>query len=85
MGGEWVEPDCNLPSGEAVCRQLLYSQRYFKKTFGIAATVGYNVDSFGHAGSLPQLLKKAGLRGYLMMRPHNMSAISLSVVQLAWN
>ena len=69
VGGEWVEPDCNLPSGEAVCRQLLYSQRYFKKTFGIAATVGYNVDSFGHAGSLPQLLKKAGLRGYVMMRP----------------
>jgi alpha-mannosidase len=69
VGGEWVEPDCNLPSGEAVCRQLLYSQRYFKKTFGIPATVGYNVDSFGHAGSLPQLLKKAGLRGYVMMRP----------------
>ena len=37
VGGEWVEPDCNLPSGEAVCRQLLYSQRYFKKTFGAPA------------------------------------------------
>jgi alpha-mannosidase len=69
VGGEWVEPDCNLPSGEAVCRQLLYSQRYFKKSFGRPASIGYNVDSFGHAGSLPQLLTKAGLRAYVMMRP----------------
>jgi alpha-mannosidase len=69
VGGEWVEPDCNLPSGEAVCRQLLYSQRYFNNAFGAPATIGYNVDSFGHAGSLPQLLTKAGLRGYVMMRP----------------
>jgi alpha-mannosidase len=69
VGGEWVEPDCNLPSGEAVCRQLLYSQRYFQKVFGAPASIGYNVDSFGHAASLPQLLVKAGLHGYVMMRP----------------
>lgn len=69
VGGEWVEPDCNIPSGESVCRQLLYSQRYFWKTFGQAAKVGYNIDSFGHAGSLPQLFRKAGLDYYVMMRP----------------
>jgi alpha-mannosidase len=69
VGGEWVEPDCNLPSGEAVCRHLLYSQRYLQKTFGAAAEVGYNIDSFGHAASLPQLFTKAGLRSYVMMRP----------------
>jgi alpha-mannosidase len=27
-GGMWVEPDCNLPSGEAFARHALYSQRY---------------------------------------------------------
>lgn len=69
VGGEWVEPDCNVPSGESVCRQLLYSQRYFWETFGHAAKVAYNVDSFGHAGSLPQLFRKAGLDSYVMMRP----------------
>jgi alpha-mannosidase len=69
VGGEWVEPDCNIPSGEAVCRHLLYSQRYFHKSFGAPASVGYNIDSFGHAGSLPQLLAKAGLGSYVMMRP----------------
>ena len=30
-GGMWVQPDCNLPSGEAFARHLLYSQRYFKE------------------------------------------------------
>jgi alpha-mannosidase len=69
VGGEWIEPDCNLPAGESVCRQLLYSQRYFQRAFGTTATIGYNIDSFGHAASLPQLLAKAGLRAYVMMRP----------------
>ncbi len=39
VGGEWVEPDCNLPAGESVCRQLLYGQRYFHQAFGTIATV----------------------------------------------
>jgi alpha-mannosidase len=69
VGGQWVEPDCNIPSGESVCRQLLYGQRWFADHLGRAATVGCNVDSFGHAGSLPQLLARSGLRGYVMMRP----------------
>ena len=46
-GGQWVEPDCNLPSGESVCRQFLYGQRYLAEHLGITATVGYNIDSFG--------------------------------------
>src|SRR5690606_32476452 len=31
--------------------------------------VGYNVDSFGHNGMLPQILKKSGLDYYVFMRP----------------
>ncbi|HLH99584.1 MAG TPA: glycoside hydrolase family 38 C-terminal domain-containing protein [Acidimicrobiales bacterium] len=69
VGGQWIEPDCNLPSGESVCRQLLYSQRYFHAAFGRTATVAYNIDSFGHAASLPQLFRQAGLDAYVMMRP----------------
>ena len=29
-----VEMDTNMPSGEALCRQFLYGQRYYKKAFG---------------------------------------------------
>jgi alpha-mannosidase len=68
-GGQWVEPDCNLPSGESVCRQLLYGQRFLAEHLGVTATVGYNVDSFGHAGTLPQLLAASGISAYVCMRP----------------
>jgi alpha-mannosidase len=68
-GGMWIEPDCNLPSGESMCRQLLAGQRYFRRAFGRIATVGYNPDSFGHSAGLPQLLTQAGLTSYVFMRP----------------
>ncbi|MBQ6706995.1 MAG: alpha-mannosidase [Clostridia bacterium] len=69
VGGYWIQPDCNMPSGESFARQALYSQRYFKDTFGVMATAGYHPDSFGHNGMLPQLLKQSGMDAYLYMRP----------------
>ncbi len=69
IGGWHVQPDCNLPSGEAFARQSLYSQRYFMENLGTTAKVGYNVDSFGHNYMLPQILKKSGMDAYIMMRP----------------
>ncbi|GIV16347.1 MAG: alpha-mannosidase [Armatimonadota bacterium] len=69
VGGWWIQPDCNIPCGESFVRQALYAQRYFRKTFGVTAKVGYNPDSFGHAGTLPQILRKAGLTRYIFMRP----------------
>ncbi len=68
-GGWWVQPDCNLPAGEAFVRHALYSQRYFKEKFGVISKVGYNVDSFGHNNNLPQILKKSGMDAYVFMRP----------------
>ena len=69
VGGMWVEPDCNIPCGESFVRHGLYSQRFFQKEFGRRATVGFNPDSFGHAGTLPQILRKLGMDGYAYMRP----------------
>ncbi|HJS18974.1 MAG TPA: hypothetical protein VJ785_09495, partial [Anaerolineales bacterium] len=69
VGGWWVEPDCNIPSGESFARHGLYGQRYFLKKFGVKARTGFNVDSFGHAGSLPQILKKSGIDYYVFLRP----------------
>jgi alpha-mannosidase len=54
VGGWWIQPDCNIPGGESFVRQALYGQRYFREKFGVTARVGYNVDSFGHHGMLPQ-------------------------------
>lgn len=69
VGGWWVQPDCNVPGGESFVRQGLYAQRYFKEKLGVMATTGYNVDSFGHNGMLPQILKKSGMENYVFMRP----------------
>jgi alpha-mannosidase len=69
VGGWWLQPDCNIPTGESYVRQALYGQHYFKEKFGVTARVGYNVDSFGHHGMLPQLLKGSGLDYYVFMRP----------------
>jgi len=69
VGGWWIQPDCNIPSGESFVRQGLYGQRYFQEKFGVTAKVGYNVDSFGHHGMLPQILKKSGMDYYVFMRP----------------
>jgi alpha-mannosidase len=69
VGGWWIEPDCNIPGGESFVRQGLYGQHYFHEKFGLTATVGYNVDSFGHHAMLPQILKKSGMPYYIFMRP----------------
>lgn len=79
-GGWYLQPDCNIPSGEAFARQGLIAQKYFMDKFGIYATVGYNVDSFGHNGGLPQILSKSGLKYYVFMRPDkNEKKIPLSL------
>ena len=69
-GGWWIEPDCNLPCGEAFARQALYGQATLQRLFGQRATIGSNVDSFGHSPQLPQLLRLGGLEGYVLMRPN---------------
>lgn len=69
VGGWWVEPDCNIPSGESFARHGLYSQRLFQRLFGRRARVAYNPDSFGHAGTLPQIFKQQGMEAYVFMRP----------------
>ncbi|MBA2296770.1 MAG: alpha-mannosidase, partial [Actinobacteria bacterium] len=69
VGGWWVEPDCNLPSGESFVRQALYGQRYLHEKFGIVATTGANLDSFGHNATIPQILRKSGVDSYVFLRP----------------
>jgi alpha-mannosidase len=69
VGGWWVEPDVNIPSGEALARQGLYGQRYFEKAIGKRARVAFLPDSFGHPGTLPQLFKQAGMDYFVFMRP----------------
>ncbi len=69
VGGQFIQPDCNAPSGESFARHSLVSQRYFKEKFGVIAHTGYNVDSFGHNANMPKILKNSGMSNYVFMRP----------------
>ncbi|MDR1918325.1 MAG: glycosyl hydrolase-related protein [Tannerellaceae bacterium] len=69
VGGWWVEPDMNIPSGEAMVRQGLYGQRTFEQLFGRRVSIGFSPDSFGHAGTVPQILRLQGIDAYVFDRP----------------
>ena len=69
VGGWWIQPDCNQPSGFGFERQIETGKRYFVDRFGQFPRVAYNVDSFGHNASLPALMRSAGQDCYVMMRP----------------
>ena len=69
VGGWWVEPDVNIPSGEAMVRQGLYGQLTMQRLLGVRAKVAFNPDSFGHAGTLPQIFSLQGMNNYVFMRP----------------
>ncbi|MBI4979579.1 MAG: alpha-mannosidase [Spirochaetes bacterium] len=61
-GAMWVEPDCNVPSGEAFVRQLIYGQEFTRRHFGYTADTLWLPDVFGYSGALPQILMKAGVK-----------------------
>jgi alpha-mannosidase len=61
VGGLWVEPDINMPSGEGLTRQALYGQRAFERIFGHRHRNAWLPDTFGFSPALPQILRGAGL------------------------
>jgi len=69
VGGWWVQPDCNFPGGIGLQKQIELGRKYFQKRFGLFPPIAYNVDSFGHAATLPGLMRAAGQTCYIMMRP----------------
>lgn len=68
VGGTWVEPDCNLPSGESLVRQFLFGQRFFQQEFGVTCREFWNPDVFGYSGALPQIMRGAGVRYFLTQK-----------------
>ena len=64
-GAMWVEPDCNLSSGESLCRQLLHGKRFMKEEFGVDSKILWLPDVFGYSAALPQILQKAGVTRFV--------------------
>jgi alpha-mannosidase len=64
-GAMYVEPDCNIPTAEALVRQCLYGQHYFRSRFGKTIENCWLPDVFGNSWILPQILKKSGVKYFL--------------------
>lgn len=68
VGGTWIEPDCNLPSGESLARQFLHGQRFFEAELGRRCTEFWNPDVFGYTAQLPQLMRESGITRFLTQK-----------------
>jgi alpha-mannosidase len=68
VGAMWIEADCNLPSGEALVRQLLQGKRFFMREFGYETKILWLPDVFGYPGNLPQLISEAGCEFFLTQK-----------------
>ena len=68
VGGMWVEPDCNIPSGESWARHLLYAKRYFRSKLGTDVKIGWNPDSFGYNLNMPSFYAHAGIDAFITQK-----------------
>ncbi len=67
--GWWIQPDCNGPSAFGLDQQIKLGKEYCLARFGLFPRTAYNVDSFGHAATLPGLMRANGQDRYVFMRP----------------
>lgn len=68
VGGQWVEPDTNLPGSEATARQLIVGKRWFLDKFGVETTEVWLPDTFGYSGALPQLIRLSGADWFMTQK-----------------
>ncbi len=68
VGSMWIEPDCNLASGESLVRQILHGKRFFREELGYETRDVWLPDVFGYAASMPQIMKQAGIDFFLTQK-----------------
>lgn len=83
-GGWYLQPDCNMPSGESMVRQIGVGNRYFERKFGAGFKTALSLDAFGHSVGLVQILKKCGYENYLVTRPHHFENQPVPKADFIW-
>jgi alpha-mannosidase len=63
-GSSMEEGDVNTPSAEAIIRQILYGNDWFRKELGKASAEYMLPDCFGFPASLPTILAHSGVKGF---------------------
>lgn len=68
VGSQWIEPDGNLPSGEAMVRQITQGMRFFRDELDVETHGIWLPDSFGYTAAFPQIARLAGLDWFLTQK-----------------
>lgn len=63
-GSSMEEGDVNAPSAEAIIRQILYGNEWFRRELGKASAEYMLPDCFGFPASLPTILAHSGVKGF---------------------
>ena len=63
-GSSYENGDVNIPSPEALFRNIIYGNGYFKEKFGKESCDIFLPDCFGFGYALPSIMKHAGLKGF---------------------
>jgi len=63
-GSSMEEGDVNAPSAEAIIRQVLYGNDWFRRELGRASAEYMLPDCFGFPASLPTILAHSGVKGF---------------------
>ena len=63
-GSSVDEGDVNVPSAEAIIRQVLYGNDYFRSEFGKESVDFMLPDCFGFPASMPSIWAHCGLKGF---------------------
>ncbi|HID94735.1 MAG TPA: alpha-mannosidase [Candidatus Latescibacteria bacterium] len=68
VGGMYVQPEIAEPNGECLIRQILVGRRWMREVLGADSLCGWNIDTFGHCGQIPQIIAKSGMKYYVFAR-----------------
>ncbi|GAA5196424.1 alpha-mannosidase [Microbacterium jejuense] len=68
VGGMWVEPDINMPGGEAMARQFVAGKRFFLEEFGVDTQEVWVPDTFGYSAALPQIIAASGSKWFVTQK-----------------
>jgi alpha-mannosidase len=63
-GAEYENGDVNIPSPEALFRNILVGSRYFRDKFGVTSNELFLPDCFGFGWAMPSVINHAGLNGF---------------------
>lgn len=64
VGSSFENGDVNIPSPEALFRNILYGNEYFSKTFGVRSKDIFLPDCFGFGWALPAIANHSNLLGF---------------------